>query len=274
MPSINLAPLVTVAIPFTRNPHPDWSISLASIVPPMNASHQIRRTINMKRGAARDHLVEQAIKDGSRFILCHDDDVTVPPSILRKLLFQFGNVDDDVVAIGGIYCTKSTPAEPLVFKKIGDGSFYKWKLGEVFECEAIATGMLLIKTEVFKHIPKPWFLDIETVEEAKEHNLIPQDHECFQFGITDDVYFCRKVFNAGYKCMAHGGVLGMHWDDKGTAYLLPDNSYPVKTEYEKRYGKEQVDEKEYWRRIMNIYRDYYGYVDILPIENEDLLYVK
>jgi hypothetical protein len=45
---------------------------------------------------------------------------------------------------------------------------------------------------------------------------------------NEDSYFCIKVKQAGFKMLAHGGVLCPHWDYKtGFAYVLPVNSYPV-----------------------------------------------
>ncbi len=267
-----LSPLVTICLPFSRKLHPDWAISLASIAPPMNATFNIRRTINMERGPARDYLAEQAVSDGSEFVLFLDDDVTFPSNIIRKLLFQFGNSEDDVMVIGGIYTTKTDPPMPLVFKDIGRGPFYKWKLGDVFECDIIATGMMMIRTEVFKNLPKPWFKDIDSVEEGIKYNLIPPDFDTNRFAINDDGFFCRKVKDAGYKVMAHGGILGMHWEGD-SAYLLPDNSYPIMSEMVKRWGKEQPTEAEYKRRYMTIVKDWYGNVDLLPIEHDATLNV-
>lgn len=272
-PQPKLSPLVTICIPFSRTTHPDWSISLASIVPPMNASHCIRRTIATPRGPARQFMAELAISSGSKYILCLDDDVTVPPGVIRDLMYVFQNAPDDVMVVGGIYCSKETPAMPLVFKEIGEGPFFKWHLGDVFECAVIATGMMLVKTEVFKYLAKPWFLDVDGVKEGKEQGLIPEDYSGHHFAATDDTYFCRKVTSSGGKVMAHGGVLGMHWDDVGNAYTLPIDSYPVKTEYEKRFGTEPVNEQEHWKRIVSIFKDYYGCIDILPTENEKLLEV-
>lgn len=268
------APLVTVCIPFSRKTDGDWSISLASIVPPINATFQIRRTKNVKRDEAREYLAEKSIEDGSRFMLCLDDDVTVPPNIIRQLLFQFGNLPDDVGIVGGIYCTKTSPAMPLVFKNIGDGPFYKWHLGEVFECELLATGMMMVDLNKLKTLPKPWFKDIETVEEGKEYGLIPEDSETYRFGINDDGFLCNRFREAGYKIMAHGGCLGMHWDEEGTAFCLPLESYPMTTEYVKRWGTAKQSVEEVSKRSMKLIKEFHGYIDLLPIEQDTLLNVQ
>ncbi len=261
-------PLVTMCIPFTRNVTPDWAFSLAAITAPMNATMERVRTVNRKRDLAREKMVDGGLERKTRFIMFLDDDVTVPANILRALLYQFSNLEDDVAVIGGIYCTKTSPAHPLVFKTLGDGPFYKWKLGEVFECDVVATGMMMIRADVFKNLPKPWFKDLEGVEEAKKYGVVPDDYPGHYFAITDDAFFCNKVKAAGYKVMAHGGVLGLHWDNKGTAYALPSDSYPVKTEVERRWpDTDPTNEKEYIKRVFAVYKDYYGATDIIPTED-------
>ncbi len=258
-------PLVTMCIPFTRNPSPDWAFSMAAITVPMNATLERVMTRNMQREAARESMVDKALERKSRFVLFLDDDVTVPANIIRALLFQFGNLDEDVAVIGGIYCTKTSPSHPLVFKTLGDGPFYKWKLGEVFECDMVATGMMMIRADVFRQIPKPWFKDLEGVDDAKKYGIVPEDYKGHYFAITDDGFFCSKVKDAGYRVMAHGGVLGMHWDDKGTAYVLPADSYPVRTEVEKRWpGTDLANGEEYIKRVFQVYKDYYGCTNLVP----------
>lgn len=264
----NMSPVVSICIPFSRNPLPDWSISLASIAPPMNASVQLARTVNMVRDAARDDLVEGARRAGSKFMQFLDDDVTVPPNILRMMLYEFSNVDDDVMVIGGIYCTKSSPATPLVFQEQGEGPFYKWALGEVFPCAIVAAGMMMIRMEVFDHLQKPWFKDVDGVQEGKKYGLIPEDYNGTNFAINDDGFFCAKVRAAGFKVMAHGGVLGIHWNERGDAFLLPDTSYPIRKEITRRWGNvPPKDDLDYWQRVMAVYKDYYGYVDLLPVDD-------
>ncbi len=123
------------------------------------------------------------------------------------------------MVIGGIYCTKTDPPEPIVFKELGAGPFYNWKVGDVFECKGLGAGCMLIKTEVFKHISKPWFL------EPDEIFVDAKDGVARNVG-TDDLYFCQKVTEAGFKIMAHGGVLPVHIDIDGRMYTLPIDSYP------------------------------------------------
>jgi hypothetical protein len=259
-------PLVTTCIPFSRNTVPAFSVSLASILPPLNGTYNLSWKMNQPRDLAREVMIEQAIEKEGKYVYCQDDDVTVPPNILRSLLFEFENASDDVMVVGGIYCTKTVQPMPLVYQHIGDGPFYKWKLGQVFPCDLIATGMMMIKLEVFKHLSKPWFKEVYTVSEARKYGLVSESYQGQNFSINDDGFFCHKVREAGFKILAHGGMLGMHWDEKGTAYILPDNSYPIRSEVERRWSEPPTSQEEYIKRVMAVYKTAYGYADLLPME--------
>ena len=87
----------------------------------------------------------------------------------------------------------------------------------------IATGCMMIKTEVFQHLEKPYF---KTVDEEPDAEVILKL-------VTDDLYFCKKVTDAGFKILADGAILCTHWDyrtDPPTPYQLPPDSYPLKEE--------------------------------------------
>jgi cellulose synthase/poly-beta-1,6-N-acetylglucosamine synthase-like glycosyltransferase len=219
---------VAICIPSSgRYCPPEWGIALALLQCPPN-TNQIYLTIKgAKRDRARNELVEQALSYNTRYVLFLDDDNPPPPDTLYKLLQVMDSSDDDVAVCAGIYGTKTNPSAPLVFQGESVGSFWKWKKGDVFECERIATGCMMIRASAFARIPKPWFVDIESTEQAREHNLLSPVSNPPYYQMTDDIYFCRKVREAGMRILAHGGVLPGHWDEHGNVYFLPDDSYPM-----------------------------------------------
>lgn len=286
-----MKPLVTLMIPFGSNPSPEWCFSFADILPPMNGSMYRTKLVNAERGFARTKLCYDAWKRGSKFGQFLDADNTVPANMIRMLMFELENADPDVMVIGGIYTTKTLPPVPLVYKTIGDGPFYRWKLGEVFPVELVATGMMMIRMELFDNLEdprpivdktksskthgeiigfdNPWFKEIRGVEEAKHYGLLPEDYKGSEFLCNDDGFFCHKVISAGYKILAHGGCLGLHWDDKGTAYCLPDNSYAIKHEMLRRFSVAPSSQDEYVERLMEVYRSIYGYSEFTPKEDTE-----
>jgi len=219
-----------VGFPFSgRFVAPEWALSMMNLRYPRGARHGIFATKGLKRDEARIRLVEKAISEDAEYLLFVDDDTAPPFDAVSKLIAEMDTCDKDVMVCGGIYTTKQEPIEPLVFLDQGSGPHWKWKFGEVFPCWGLGTGCMLIRTEVFKHIPKPWFRDINSIEDVgADAHVFGKDGKPDEFYMTDDLYFCQKVRNAGFKILAHGGVLPVHWDQKGVGHHLPDDAYPVK----------------------------------------------
>lgn len=227
---VGLSLSVAMCVPFAggrRWTPPEFALSLPMLQIPPNTNCVWLATKGVKRDQARTELVEMAIDQGARNVLFIDDDNPPPPDTLLKLLEQLEAADDDVAVCAGIYTTKYDPPQPLVFLGEGMGPFWKWKRGQVFECANIATGCMMIRTSTFARITRPWFVDITTPEEGRAAG-IPVPAHALKFEMTDDMYFCRKVREAGMRILAHGGVLPGHWDQDGRCYFLPDDSYPMR----------------------------------------------
>lgn len=218
-----------LAFPFSgRFVAPAWALTMMNLRYPHNTRHGQYATIGLKRDEARNMLVEKAIAEEAEYILFIDDDTAPPFDTISKLIRELDVRGPEYVVCGGIYVNKVPPQEPLVFLDHGSGPHWKWKFGEVFECWGIATGCMMIRTSVFNQIPKPWFKDINSIEEVDDPAVFGKDGKPDEFRMTDDLYFCKKVRDAGLKILAHGGVLPVHWDHKGVGHTLPVDSYPVK----------------------------------------------
>lgn len=180
----------------------------------------------LERARNREKIVEKAISAGFEYLFFLDDDTCCPNFTLKYLHYQLAN-DPLAMVCGGIYCTKEEIPCPLVFKELGSGPFYEWKVGDVFSCKGLGTGSMMMKTKVFEHLSKPWFFEPNETPVDKTITLgdvenVPLLHE----GGTDDLFFCKKVTDAGFKILAHGGVLPVHLGDDGKMFTLPLNSYP------------------------------------------------
>lgn len=192
----------------------EWGISLAAIDWPMGISRNLMRTKGMELGAARQRMAEETIKIGAEYLWFIDDDIDVPAYAAKRLI-RLMEERPDVMVSGGIYCSKAEEPEPLVFLKKDAPCYWRWKRGDVFDCARLGGGCMMIRTEVFQHLEKPWFevadnVDTEYLTEGMEKH-------------TEDFYFCDKVRDAGFRIVAHGGVLPLHWDtEKQIAYGVPD----------------------------------------------------
>lgn len=170
---------------------------------------------------AREHLVEEALRVKAKYIWFIDDDTIPPPNALRRLVYVLENYPD-IKAVGGVYVTKSEPTQPVVFRGSGLGSFWHWKYGDIFEVTSMGAGCLLINTDVFQHLKKPYFAftETESYDAAVPGQLT-----------SEDVGFCNAVREAGFRVFAHGGILCDHFDaSTGKYYQLPMDSYPCRPE--------------------------------------------
>lgn len=194
----------------------------------MNYNIEYALVKGMPVADARNHFAKIAVTKNIKYLFFIDEDVTPPPHAVRQLIFHLEHYPNAAVA-GGIYCHKSPPSYPMVFRGNGAGSYWDWKLGEVFDCSGLGCGCMMIRVDVFKTLPEPWFKTVDSTD-------------AFLDGInqgemwTEDLYFCDKVTKAkgegvpekGWMILADGGLLPNHWDAKtGVAYNLPPTAKPL-----------------------------------------------
>lgn len=201
---------ISSSVPF------QWAIGLATMNPPINTSYEIVAVNGTHIDLQRNMLVSEAIKRKAKYMFFLDDDVEAPRNAIRRLIYDLEQ--SDAMVASGIYCTKEDPPTPLVFKTDDEGPFWKWRIGEVFECSSVGAGCLMIKMELFKHLEPPYFKIID--ERA--------NGDVFRYQVGEDIYFCEQVRKAGFKIIADGGILCTHWDEqRGIPYNLPETSYPM-----------------------------------------------
>lgn len=206
-----------------------WGLSLAALVTNVPCGMHTAWIIEIGNDRAhnREVLAEKAVECGARYLFYLDDDTFCPNNTFKSLIYELEK-DPQIMIAGGIYTTKEVEAQPLVFKTIGDGPFWNWKVGDTFDCEGLGTGCMMIKTEVFQHIPKPWFLEPDETPIGVTKRLGNEDVPITHSGGTEDLYFCQKVIDAGFRIRAHGGVLPAHMDQNGVVYGLPADTYPMR----------------------------------------------
>jgi hypothetical protein len=231
---------VVVAVPSSGRPVPiEWAMAIATLAYPVGQNHawQISKADPasrvMTRDIQRETLVERALALGAEYLMFFDDD-TVPPSHAIQSLWYVLSQNPKAAIAAGIYCTKSDFPEPIVYMNLGDGAFWNWTLGDIFKCQGIGTGCMMVRLSALKDIPKPWFKD--ALGNVAPHKAMCGDIELDVVSETmsDDLYFCRKVTAAGYEIIAHGGVLPLHIGQDGKQFHMPDDSYPVVSYMKKR----------------------------------------
>lgn len=128
----------------------------------------------------RNYCAVQACNSGADFLLMIDDDMTFDPNILETLVHN----DKDICGVS----YKPRANNGVINAKL-DGKVIKEDyfddITDITEVDAIGTGIILIKTDVLKKIPQPWFF-FEQYENG-----------CTKLG--EDWAFCKKAKQHNYK---------------------------------------------------------------------------
>jgi len=137
----------------------------------------------------REEVAMHAVKEGYTHLFFIDSDMCFSAQVLDRFL------EDDKDIVGAHYNMRHLPLESTM--KLTDSSGkYKAETKEIpkglFKVHALGTGCLLIKTEIFKKIPEPWFWY--------------GDSDNKETWVGEDMYFCEKAHKFGYDVWADGSV--------------------------------------------------------------------
>ena len=217
---------LAIAVPFGgRRVAPEWAVALANLQVPMNCTYARLTVKGQPRDVARATLVDTARQMGAQYVLFLDDDTAPPSETIVRLVALLDN-RPDVAAAGGIYVSRGgAVAEPVVFQAEGAGPYWDWRVGEIFRCWGIGTGCLMIRLSVFDTLPRPWFRNVDHLDEAAG---LPQHAGTIGYTMTEDLFFCRRVAEAGGAILAHGGILPIHYGEDGVPHVLDPESAPLR----------------------------------------------
>lgn len=200
----------------------DWAWAFKSLSPPINYNTNFLTIKGKPVDVARNEAAEAAIAQNAKYLFFMGDD-TVPPAHGIKQLIYTMEQHPEIGVLGGIYFSKTEPPAPLVFRGNGAGSYWDWKIGELFEVTGLGMDCTIIRTECLKQVSSPRFKTVET--------------DGFLDGVnsadlwTEDLYFCKKVIEeTQFKIYADAAVICSHDDVySGKRYGVPSNSLPTRT---------------------------------------------
>lgn len=165
---------IAIALPTNRGVKPKTLQSLMELVAYKRYSYEIIvATEGFNTAENRTWLVAQAGKRDCTHVVFVDDDMVYEKDTLEKLLAH----DKDIV--GARYANRRGSGE--VIEYIGE----RVEGDDLFECVALGGGCLLVKMEVFKKLPQPWFW-----------------YKIAQTGavlMSNDWFFCEVARNNGFK---------------------------------------------------------------------------
>lgn len=129
---------------------------------------------------AGEFQTPHANADYTHQVWIDSDQVWTPDHILRLVDHDLDMVSACIVTQDGDYAL------------LRDHERLKEVPAGLFEVDSCGFGMVVIKREVFERIPYPWFRLLPAVDGLGDD--------------SEDVSFCRKVWDAGMKVMADGDV--------------------------------------------------------------------
>lgn len=183
---------------------------------PLNMTIKYQFEVGGEVGESRNRLAEYAIKIGAEYLLFIDDDVIIPPNCYNKLIY-WANEGYDVVS--GVYYSKQIPPQPLIYRGRGNGYLSKWKVGDIIkDADGVGMGLILIKTDVFKKISKPWFFSVVGEKDKKANTWVSMD---------ESLYFCDKLKEANIKILVDTSIQAIHFDSSTRTFYFNSNGKPV-----------------------------------------------
>lgn len=215
-------PGLLLGIPTLGRPVPlSWATSYKSLNPPINFNMNVMVVKGLPVAVAREQICEKAVELGSKYIFFLGDDVVVPANTLKQLIYRMEQ-NEKISVVGGVYCSKSDPPAPLVFRGNGQGTYWDWKVGEFFEVSGLGMDCTLIRTSVLKEIPKPWFKTVDDDDFDEAVNNAVQ--------WTEDLWFCKQVYDhTKSEIWCDASIICEHWDVYSEkAYHLPAGSLPTR----------------------------------------------
>lgn len=137
----------------------------------------------------RNAIVKQAKHAGVTHLLMIDTDQTFDQNLIEDLLTRM--MENEYQILGGKVHRRYEPYDPILYEFDEKKNKYhlmnddKWINEDCVEVAATGGGCLLIDMKVFEKIEYPWFKFIKTEESELNQP------------IGEDVYFCRKLKEAG-----------------------------------------------------------------------------
>jgi len=150
----------------------------------------------------RNTLVKFALEKKPDYILFIDSDQVFLPAMLDCLI----SLNQDVVS--ALCFQRHRPHDPAI--RVGGKVLKDFNEGDIIEVDQVGMAMILIRSEVFRKIPYPWFKNEWRVKDGNDYLHM------------EDLYFSDLLKKYGYKIYVHTGVISDHF---GTEVSIDNFKY-------------------------------------------------
>ena len=178
---------------------------MASILPQFYREGMLFiRSVRGRVDEMRNQIVSTALANGCTHVIFTDADHRLHPKTFETLVRR------DLPIVGALCYMRCPPYEPIMFR--GEPGAYEviteWsEEEELVEVDATGAGCLLVKAEVFTSMKPPWF----------EFTANPKPG--FPM-VGEDVTFCWKARNLGYKVFVDVTVPNVHLSTLGVTHKV------------------------------------------------------
>lgn len=149
---------------------------------------------------AQNLMAKVVVEQDFDYVIYVEDDNVIP----RDLIIRFNQyiIDGKVPVVSGLYFTKSNPAEPLIYRGMGNSYFKDWKIGDLVWADGIPFGCRLedakLIKEAWKNSPEYRVGDQVTRRVFEQPNRITFNQEKGGFEAltgTTDLAWCKRIMN-------------------------------------------------------------------------------
>jgi len=196
---------LAICIPCRDFLHSAHASSLVELVK-LNTNNGIETQVFMNASTVllqqREHLADQAVEYNSEYILWLDSDITFPSSTFLRLLAH----KKDFVAAN--YVKRSPPLKGVAYTKM-----YDWNnplsfdlQDELIKIEGIGMGCVLMKTEIFKKLQKPFFefkYSSESNDWLGEDMILCEKIRSLNVDLYVDTHLSRDIRHLGTFAFSH-----------------------------------------------------------------------
>lgn len=148
---------IMVGIPMTGMLRSEWVLARYGQVIPCNWSTSDcimwldqYSPLRFSVADARNLIVDAAVKGDFEWLFFIDHDTIMPPTTLLKINEYMLAGEPPIV--GGLYFTKSIPAEPLVYRGSGNSHYRNWHLGDKVWVDGLGMGCTLIHVSLLRAV--------------------------------------------------------------------------------------------------------------------------
>lgn len=152
---------------------------------------------------AQNILTGEVLANNYEWALFIEQDVVLPPDAFIR--FNEYMSTREVPVVSGLYWTKSTPPEPILYRGKGNSFFREWKMGEKVWVDGVPTGCLLIHASLLREMwndSEAYIVKGRTVhrvfETPAEVFNDPEKSITLTEQGTSDLFWCNRLIKGNY----------------------------------------------------------------------------